>query len=110
MRAVANNDIGIKLFWQRTDPEIARAAVNALENNVGIPNDRITVTVKNGWITLECSVDWLYQKTLVESAIKKLRRVLGITDKMEVEPTVSPGFGTFSEQSSKKSATYAKNW
>jgi hypothetical protein len=50
------------------------------------------------------------QKTLVESAIKKLRRVLGITDKIEVEPTVSPGFGTFSEQSSKKSATYAKNW
>jgi hypothetical protein len=47
VRAVANNDIGIKLFWQRTDPEIARAAVNALENNVGIPNDRITVTVKN---------------------------------------------------------------
>jgi hypothetical protein len=36
--------------------------------------------------------------------------VLGITDKMEVEPTVSPGFGTFSEQSSKKSAPYAKNW
>jgi osmotically-inducible protein OsmY len=110
VRAVANNDIGIKLFWQRTDPEIARAAVKALENNVGIPNDRITVTVKNGWITLEGSVDWLYQKTLVESAIKKLRRVLGITDKMEVEPTVSPGFGTFSEQSSKKSAPYAKNW
>jgi osmotically-inducible protein OsmY len=37
VRAVAN-DIEISLFWQRTDPEIARSAVNALENNVGIPS------------------------------------------------------------------------
>jgi osmotically-inducible protein OsmY len=102
VRAVASNDIGIKLFWQRTDPEIARAAVNALENNVGIPNDRITVTVKNGWITLEGSVDWLDQKTLVESAIKKLRRVLGITDKIEVEPTVSPASELFPNKAAKR--------
>jgi hypothetical protein len=61
-------------------------------------------------LILEKPRERLYQKTLVESAIKKLRRVLGITDKMEVEPTVSPGFGTFSEQSSKKSAPYAKKW
>jgi osmotically-inducible protein OsmY len=44
VRAVAN-DIEISLFWQRTDPEIARSAVNALENNVGIPSDRITVAI-----------------------------------------------------------------
>jgi hypothetical protein len=44
VRAVAHN-IEISLFWQRTDPEIARSAVNALENNVGIPSDRITVAI-----------------------------------------------------------------
>ena len=32
VRAVAN-DVEIKLFWERTDPEIARAIVNALENS-----------------------------------------------------------------------------
>jgi osmotically-inducible protein OsmY len=40
------NDIGVKLFWQRTDPEIARAAVRELESHVSIPADRLKVTVK----------------------------------------------------------------
>jgi osmotically-inducible protein OsmY len=40
------NDIGVKLFWQPTDPGIARAAVRELENHVSIPADRIKVTVK----------------------------------------------------------------
>jgi osmotically-inducible protein OsmY len=87
VRAVAN-DIEISLFWQRTDPEIARSAVNALENNVGIPSDRITVTVRDGWVTLEGSVDWRYQKTVAESAVEKLRGVTSITNEIVVKPTV----------------------
>jgi osmotically-inducible protein OsmY len=88
VRAVAN-DIEISLFWQRTDPEIARSVVSAFENNVGIPSDRITVTVKDGWVTLKGSVDWQYQKILAESAVKKLRRVTSIMNEIEVKPTVS---------------------
>jgi osmotically-inducible protein OsmY len=48
------------------------------------------VTVKNGWITLEGSVDWQYQKTLAESAVKKLRGVIGIINNIEVNPQVTP--------------------
>ncbi len=102
MRAVANNDIGIKLFWQRTDPEIARAAVNALENNVGIPNDRITVTVKNGWITLEGSVDWLYQKTLVESAIKSSGECLASPTKWRSSRQSPPASELFPNKAAKR--------
>ena len=40
VRAVAN-DLEIKLFWQRTDPEIARDAVRELESHVSIPADKI---------------------------------------------------------------------
>jgi osmotically-inducible protein OsmY len=72
VKAVAN-DIEVKLTAKRTDPEIARAAVHVLENNVSIPSDKIKVTVENGWVTLEGSVDWQYQKTRVESAVKKLK-------------------------------------
>src|SRR6266446_10666242 len=78
VRGIAN-DIEVKLFWQRTDPEIARDAVHELESHVSIPGDRIKVTVKNGWVTLEGKVDWHYQKLLAESAVKKLRGVLGVT-------------------------------
>ena len=89
VRGVAN-DLQIKLATERTDPEIARDAVHAIESHVGIPSDRIKVTVKYGWVTLEGSVDWQYQKSLAESAVKNIRGVLGVTNNIEVKPQVSP--------------------
>src|SRR6202165_3444243 len=91
VRGVAN-DIEVKLSSTRTDPEIARDAVRELENHISIPSEKIKVTVKNGWVTLEGSigVEWQYQKILAESAVKKLRGVTGITNDIEVKPQVSP--------------------
>jgi osmotically-inducible protein OsmY len=88
VRGVAN-DIEVKLFWQRTDPEIARDAVHELESHVSIPADRIKVTVKDGWVTLEGTVDWEYQKSLAQSAMKKLKGVSGVTNKIQVTPKAS---------------------
>jgi osmotically-inducible protein OsmY len=84
------NDLEVKLFWQRTDPEIARSAIQALESHVSIPSDRIKVSVKNGRVTLEGTVEWEFQKILAQSAVKKLRGVSGVVNKIEVKPPVSP--------------------
>ena len=89
VRAVAN-DLQVKLTSTRTDPEIARDVVEELENHILIPADKIKVTVRNGWVTLEGTVDWQYQKNLAESAVKKLRGVIGISNNIEVKPRVSP--------------------
>jgi osmotically-inducible protein OsmY len=89
VRAVAN-DLQVKLASTRTDPEIARDVVEELENHILIPADKIKVTVRNGWVTLEGTVDWQYQKNLAESAVKKLRGVIGISNNIEVKPRVSP--------------------
>jgi len=89
VRAVAN-DIEVKLSSTRTDPEIARDAVHELEIHISIPADKIKVTVKNGWVTLEGNVEWQFQKTLAESAVKKLRGVIGVTNNIAVRPRVSP--------------------
>jgi osmotically-inducible protein OsmY len=89
VRGVAN-DIEVRLASARTDPEIAREAVQELQNHVSLPADKIKVTVKNGWVTLEGTVEWQYQKTLAESAVKKLRGVIGVTNNIEVKPQVSP--------------------
>ena len=88
-RAVAN-DIEVKVGVTRTDPEIARDAVQELQNHISIPADKIKVTVKNGWVTLEGTVDWQFQKSLAESSVKNLRGVLGVTNNIEVKPQVSP--------------------
>ncbi len=84
------NDIEVKLSSARTDPEIAREAVHELDSHISIPHEKIKVTVKNGWVTLEGNVDWQYQKTLAESAVKKLRGVIGITNSIELKPKLSP--------------------
>jgi len=89
VRAVAN-DLQVKLTSTRTDPEIARNVVEELENHILIPADKIKATVRNGWVTLEGTVDWQYQKNLAESAVKKLRGVIGISNNIEVKPRVSP--------------------
>jgi osmotically-inducible protein OsmY len=89
VRGVAN-DIEVKPLDQRTDPEIARDVIHELESHVSIPADRIKVTVKNGWVTLEGTVDWQFQKDLADSAVQKLKGVKGIINAIEVKPKVSP--------------------
>lgn len=89
VRGVAN-DIEVKLSTQRTDPEIARDAVHELDSHISIPTDKIKVTVKNGWVTLEGTVDWQYQKALAESAVKKLKGVVGVINNIQVKPQITP--------------------
>ena len=74
---------------ERTDEDIARAAVNALEWTSGIPKDKIKVTVDKGWITLKGTVDWQFQRNAVETAVKSLTGVKGILNLIEVRPAVS---------------------
>jgi osmotically-inducible protein OsmY len=79
VRAVAN-DIEVHLAGSmaRTDADIARAARNVLDWNTMIPGDDITVTVRNGWVTLEGSVDWQYQKESAANAVRNLTGVKGV--------------------------------
>jgi osmotically-inducible protein OsmY len=89
VRGIAN-DLEVKLGTTRTDPEIARDLIHELESHVSIPAKDIKVTVRNGWVTLEGRVDWQYQKILAETAAKKVRGVLGVTDQIEVRPQIKP--------------------
>jgi osmotically-inducible protein OsmY len=73
----------------RTDSDIARAAITALEWTTWVPHDRVTVTVRNGWITLEGSVDWSYQKTATQDAVRHLMGVKGVTNALTVQPNVA---------------------
>jgi osmotically-inducible protein OsmY len=89
VKAVAN-DLEVKLLTSRTDPEIARDIVHELESHIGIPAENIKATVRSGWVTIEGRVDWQYQKVLAEAAVKKIRGVIGVSNKIEVKAAVSP--------------------
>ena len=91
VHAVAN-DIEVRLpaIDQRPDPDIARDAVAALKSELPISHDRIKIIVKDGWITLEGAVEWQYQKTSAETAVRRVKGVKGVTNVIAVKPTVEP--------------------
>jgi osmotically-inducible protein OsmY len=89
VRAIAN-DIQVTPLFGKTDPEIATNALHALEARVDVPDEKIKVSVKDGWITLDGNVDWYYQKNAAEFAVKYLLGVRGVTDNIKVEPKASP--------------------
>jgi osmotically-inducible protein OsmY len=84
------NNIEVKLPDERTDPDIAEAARTALKNDTRVPADRIKVIVERGWITLEGTVDYYYQKSAAESDVRNLPGVKGVTNALIVTPKVSP--------------------
>jgi osmotically-inducible protein OsmY len=86
------NDIEVKLPFQdqRTDADIASAAINALKWDALIPHDKIQVTVTKGWITLKGQVNWNFQKEAAEREVRNLKGVLGVTNLITVAPQVKP--------------------
>jgi osmotically-inducible protein OsmY len=88
-KAVANDlTVHVVGAFQRTDTEIAQAAVSALKWHTVVPDDRVTVTVKNGWITLAGTLDWQYQKDAAVRAVRDLTGVNGVNNDIRVKPTV----------------------
>jgi osmotically-inducible protein OsmY len=53
---------------ERSDAELAQAAVQAIEWNMQVPDGAIKVKVDDGWITLEGLVAWNYQRKQAERA------------------------------------------
>jgi len=88
VRGVAN-ELQVKLSSIRTDAEIARDVIQGLTNHIFLPADKIKVTVRNGWVTLEGTLDWQFQRNLAENSAKKLRGVIGITNNIVLKPRVS---------------------
>jgi len=71
---------------ERTDTEIAQAAVSALNWNTVVPNDRVTVIAQNGWLTLSGTVNWNYQKDAAARTVRDLMGVKGVTNHIAVKP------------------------
>jgi osmotically-inducible protein OsmY len=104
-RAVAN-DIKVDLgSGARTDADIARAALNALDWDVAVPDKRLTVTVSDGWVKLEGEVDWQHQRAAAERAVRYLSGVKGVTNLIAIKAAVRPKeIKTKIEQALKRSA------
>jgi osmotically-inducible protein OsmY len=86
------NDIEVRMpsVDERPDPEIARDAVSAIKAQLPISSQHIKVVVKNGWVTLEGQVEWQYQRSTAESAVRRLKGVKGVSNLIQLKPRVEP--------------------
>jgi osmotically-inducible protein OsmY len=90
VKAVANDiEVRLPLTDERTDTDIARAAVRALEGDVFAPIEQLDVTVSKGWVTLKGEVEWNYQKEDAERAVSRLQGIKGVTSLITVKPKAS---------------------
>ena len=91
VRAVANDlEVRLPVGSERPDPEIAREAVAKLKAELPYSSEFIKVIVKNGWVTLEGEVEWQYQRTRAEAAVRRVQGIKGITNAIVVKPRLAP--------------------
>jgi osmotically-inducible protein OsmY len=86
------NDIEVRMpsVDERPDPEIARDAVAAIKSQLPISSENIKVIVKDGWVTLEGSVEWQYQRNTAETAVRRIKGVRGVSNLIQLKPRVQP--------------------
>jgi osmotically-inducible protein OsmY len=84
VRAVAN-DIEVRLKLERTDSDIAADVVRVLELRSTIP-DSVQAAVHSGHVTLTGKVDWLFQKRDAEKALRHIRGLRGVVNRIMVAP------------------------
>lgn len=88
VKAVAN-ELDVKLAQERIDPEIAKDALHALQSRLDVPLG-LQVTVRDGHITLGGTVEWKFHKDAAERAVRYLRGVRGVFNRIEVTPRLAP--------------------
>ncbi len=89
--AVASDmEVRLPSMAERTDADIATAAVGALEWDAFVPVDTLDLTVSTGWITIEGAVEWEFQRRSAERAVRRLTGVRGVSNLITVRPRQQP--------------------
>ncbi|MBX4988196.1 BON domain-containing protein [Rhizobium lentis] len=90
VRGIAQ-EIEVRIFGhhETSDDDIARRAVNMLDWNVSVPKGAIQVKVQKGWVTLTGKAEWQYQKNAAADAVRNLAGVVGLSNLIEISPSVS---------------------
>jgi osmotically-inducible protein OsmY len=68
----------------RSDTDIAEAIERALKWHSLVNEEQIKIKVEDGWVTLEGTAEWDYQKKAAQVAVQELTGVRGITNKIAI--------------------------
>ena len=76
--------------YQKTDLEISKAIVKAFEWNTAVPEDEISVEVRDGWVNLSGEVDWAYQKDAAKRVAENIIGVKWINNAITIKQSIQP--------------------
>lgn len=88
---VEHMDVSLPDMHACSDADLAKAVADALRWDVEVPHDKIKTSVRDGWVTLEGTVDWQYQRAAADGAVRYLVGVKGVINQIAV--AVAPTFG-----------------
>lgn len=83
---VEHMDVSLPDMHSRNDADLGKAVTAALRWDVRVPEGKIKISVRDGWITLEGSVDWQYQRVAADEAVRYLIGVKGVNNLIAVSP------------------------
>jgi osmotically-inducible protein OsmY len=91
VKAVVNDiEVRLPVSSERSDADIAAAAVRALEWDALVPVEKLNITVSKGWVTLQGEVEWQFQKQDAERVVRRLSGVKGVINLITVKPRATP--------------------
>ena len=89
VKAVAEElQVRFPLDQKMNDTDIAQKALNVLAWDIEVPKNKVRVKVEKGWVTLEGTVDWYYQRGAAETDVRKLQGVIGVVNNIAIKPSV----------------------
>ncbi|UIJ46331.1 BON domain-containing protein [Sphingomonas cannabina] len=91
VKAVAQEiDVRLPSEPKTSDDEIAGRIVRLFEWDARIPEDKISVKVERGYVTLTGEVEWNYQKQAAYTAAGRISGVRGVASYITVQPKPAP--------------------
>lgn len=85
---VENIDVKFQSAWNKSDTEVANEVLEAFKNSYLLPNDRLTIKVEKGWVTLDGEIPWNYQREAAHNAVKHLTGVKGVSNNIKIKSEV----------------------
>jgi osmotically-inducible protein OsmY len=81
--------VNLESSTAKTDIEIARAVGEALKWNSSINEDTVEVKVDKGWVYLDGTAEWEFQRKIIEGTVHELAGVRGVTNRIAVTSKLS---------------------
>jgi osmotically-inducible protein OsmY len=85
---VENIEVKFASSWSKSDVEVANEVLAALKSNWSVPDEKISVKVEDGWVTLGGELHWNYQREAAKSAVNYLSGVKGVTNNIKIKSEI----------------------